>query len=108
MIETGLAADARIHHGKERRGHLDVRYTAQQGRSGESGQIAHHAAAEGDDDTRSLELCRQQRVEYPAPGFYRFIPLAVRHDMDGEVELSFPLRNLLSVNPVQRRVGDKA
>jgi hypothetical protein len=59
-IDAGLAADGTIDLGKQGRGDLHEAHAAAQDARGKAGQIANHAAAEGDDEVAALQAQRQK------------------------------------------------
>ena len=50
QVDAGLAADRRVDHPQQRRGHVDHRHAAMPHRGGEAGDVGDHPAAEADDD----------------------------------------------------------
>jgi hypothetical protein len=61
-VDGGLAAHRGIHLGQEGGGDLDEVDAALVDRGGEAGEVAHHAAAEGDDHVAAVELQGQEAV----------------------------------------------
>ena len=54
-VDRGLAADRAVDLRQERGRNLDIRNAAQQGRGGEAGEIADHAAAQRDERCAALD-----------------------------------------------------
>ena len=77
-IDTGLAAERRVHHRQQARGNDDERDAAMPGRRQESGEISRHAAAKRHDDRVPPGSERQQPVLEPCLGLARLGSLAGR------------------------------
>ncbi len=63
QIDARFAADRAVHLRQQRRRHLHERDAAQIGRRHEAREVAHHAAAERDDEGFSFQPVRRQLVE---------------------------------------------
>ena len=55
MVDTGLAADGRIHHGQQGGGHLHHGNSPQPGGGCKTGHVADDAATEGNDQRAALQ-----------------------------------------------------
>ena len=80
MVHAGLAADRGVHLRQQRGRHLDERDTALIGRGGETGYVADHAAAEGDDRGLAVATVFEQRVEDAIQYCQRFVLFAIRQN----------------------------
>ena len=67
MVDADLAADRAVHLRQQRRRHLHDRDAAQVGGRGEPGDVADHAAAEGDDRGRRDRRSRGSARRRSAP-----------------------------------------
>ncbi len=81
-IDAGLAADRTVDLRQKGRRNLQERHAAQQDRGGESGQVADHAAAEGEQRRRSF----RPRIEYRREQLFQLrealAALARRHPVE--------------------------
>ena len=64
VVDRGLAAHRGIDLREQRGRNLHERHAALVDRRGEAGEVAHHAAAEGDDQGVAAAARRKQRIEY--------------------------------------------
>ena len=62
QVDGGLATDGGIHAGQQRGGHLNQAHAPQIGGCGEAGEVAHHAAAQGDQAVRAGEVALGEEV----------------------------------------------
>ena len=62
MIDGRLAADRGVDHSEQRGRHLHERHAAEVGGRDEAGEVAHNAAAEGDDRAAALSSLRDEPV----------------------------------------------
>ena len=61
-VDADLPADGAIHLRQQRRRHLHDAEAAEKGRGGETGHVADHSAAEGDDRRGAVEAAADERV----------------------------------------------
>ena len=66
QVDAHLAAHGTIDLGQQGRGDLQEPQPAGEGRGDEAGQIAHHAAADGDDDRLAIDA----QLEHAFPEFH--------------------------------------
>ena len=78
VIDGGLAAHSRIHLRQQRRRHLHERHAALVAGRGETGQVADHAAAEGEHRAVAPEAVGDQDIEHARGVGERLVGLAVR------------------------------
>ena len=62
QVDAGLAADRGIHLREQARRHLHEAHAAAQNRGGKAGEVAHHAAAEGNHDVAALHAELEQSL----------------------------------------------
>ena len=73
MIDAGLAADRRIHHGQQGGGHLHHGNASQPGGCRKSRHVAHHATAKGNDQRAPLQPAAKGCVMDQAHGGWGFL-----------------------------------
>ena len=90
VIDAGLAADARIDLGQQRRRHLDDRDAAQERRRDEPGHVADHAAADRHHEVAPVRADLDQPVVHRLDAAQVLALLAAvrRQDLDVPPELS--------------------
>ncbi len=101
-VDAGLAADGGVHLGEERGRHLHHAHAAAQDRGGEAGQVAHHAAAKGDDAIAALDAEIEQGLAELGQHGKAFGRLARRHH-GGAEEAALPLEARLERRQMQGR-----
>ena len=79
-VDAGLAADRGIDLREQRRRHLDEAHAAPHDAGGKAGEVADHAAAEGEDDVAALEPRGEQRVDDLSSAAKLFDAFAGRDD----------------------------
>ena len=79
-VDAGLAADRGIDLGEQRRRHLDEADAAAHDPGGEAGEVADHAAAEGEHGVAPLDPRLEQRLDHGLERGEALRPLAGRHD----------------------------
>ena len=62
QVGPRFAADARVDHRQEGRGQVEPTNAAEPGRGRETGEVAHHAAAQGDDQCAAFHPGREHRA----------------------------------------------
>jgi len=106
MIDPGLAAHRGIHLGEEGGGDLNERYAALITGGGETGHVADHAAAQGNERDAAIAVVLQQRIEDAVQNFQGLVLLAVRQNHGVGLQAREGGLSLLQIERRHRVVGD--
>ena len=104
MIDAGLAADRGVDLREKRGRHLDERDAPQENRSGESGEIAHHAATQCDDRRLAVAARFEQGVENEVQGRAVLERFPIGHD-DRQCFNRLGVQRFPHAGEIQRRDG---
>ena len=85
-VDPGLAADARVHHGQERRGHSNQPDATLPDRCRQAGEVADGASPDGDDATATVDVLPLQKGQHGPQLRHGLRALAGRDGMDGRLE----------------------